>query len=136
MIQPFDAARKHQIPDRARCNSHLQTQTCPKRDFDLIPKDGGLSSKMIVVVGTIKDAGHCLGFCAGEINMLFPLVSVSMHSEEVEIPLEFRSDMQPGGIRLTQICALSSAISAAFKLWSSFRFYFHSTSIFDERCMF
>ena len=66
-------------------------------DNDLIPKDGGFSSKMTVVVGSIKLQGHCLGFCAGEINMCFSIVSVSMHSEEVEIPLEFRLDMQPGG---------------------------------------
>jgi hypothetical protein len=34
---------------------------------------------MIVVVGTINNAGHCLGFCAGEINMCF-FHNISVHA--------------------------------------------------------
>ena len=57
-------------------------------------------------------------FALAKLTCVFSIVSVSMHSEEVEIPLEFRLDMQPG-IRLTLICALSSAPATAAVRMSS-----------------
>ena len=58
-------------------------------DNDLIPKDGGFSSKMTVVVGSIKLQGHCLGFCAGEITHVVFHCRCPLHSEEVDSPLEY-----------------------------------------------
>ena len=102
VLQGFNSHRNHTLREGTIC----------QMDNDLIPKDGGFSSKMTVVVGSIKLQGHCLGFCAGEITHVFSIVGVHCIQKKSTAPWNMVTSR---GLRLTHmilICALfSSAIS-------------------------
>ena len=73
-------------------------------DNDLIPKDGGFSSKMTVVVGSFNNAGHCLGFCAGEITMCF-FHRFGVHAFRKKLIAPWNSDIQ-GVKAYTNLCVI------------------------------
>ena len=127
VLQGFNSHRNHTLREGTIC----------QMDNDLIPKDGGFSSKMTVVVGSIKLQGHCLGFCAGEITHVFSIVGVHCIQKKSTAPWNMVTSR---GLRLTQdpnLCVIFKRNFSASNFWSSFRFYFHSSIfLFHEKCMY